>query len=89
MMDYQAAYVTLREGILSALEGPDDLVREGLNEALNRASTPPDDPQSHALALQFVELAADGASSDAVDQQWRVSVCELVSAGWRVQPPAD
>ncbi len=42
----------------------------------------------HAAAIQFVQLAAEGASSDAVDQQWLVAICELVSAGWRVSPPA-
>ena len=50
-----------------------------------RAARPPAPPQVDALA--FIEDVADRASSDAVDQQWRVAVCEAVDAGWRVTRP--
>lgn len=43
MMDYQAAYVRLREGVLAALEAPDGQIRETLNLALNEADTATDE----------------------------------------------
>lgn len=86
-MDYQAAYVCLREAILRAMGADGPEVKQILNEALDAAPTASDGEPRHASALEFLDLAAAGARSDAIDGPWREAACELVDAGWRIHPP--